>query len=81
MNYQRQWLVGLMPDYAVDQRDTVDLLSIQKDMAVHAEATRITPNELEDLLSPRGAVMETPDELEDFLSAWESLPDQAFLIF
>ncbi len=64
MNYHKQPTVGLISNYPIDQRTTVNLSLIDKEMVVNSEAVRVTPNELEELLSD-----------------WESLPDEAFLIY
>ncbi len=64
MNYHKQPPIGLMSSYLIDQQTTVDQSSIDEEMVANTEATMVTPN-----------------ELEEILSAWESLPDEAFLIY
>ncbi len=81
MNYQHQRSIDSMSLYAGDQQKVVEKSPTAAERVMHAEPATTTPKEVKEIFQAFELDMQTPDEVEEFLKAWESMPDEALLIY
>ncbi len=81
MNHQHQRSTDVMSTYAGDQSTVVTGPFIDRKRVVNPEPARATPQEVKEIFAAFELEMQTPDEMEEFLRAWESMPDEALLIY
>ncbi len=81
MNYQHQRSIDSMSMYAGDQKKVVEKSPKDAERVMHAEPAVTAPKEVKEIFEAFELEIQTPDEVEEFLKAWESMPDEALLIY
>ena len=54
---------------------------VDAERVMHTEPASTAPKEVKEIFEAFELEIQSPDEIEEFLKAWESMPDEARLIF